>query len=136
MSNCLNKVILMGNLVAKPEIQSTQSGTVLSRFRIAVGRAFSKKDAETNTDFISCVCFGKTAEFVSSYFEKGQGIAIVGSLRTSSYTDGEGKKRYSVEVLCGEVYFTGAKQSGQNEASQRPIEASLEELSDDEDLPF
>ena len=104
----LNKVILIGNLTADPEVKQTQSGLSVVSFTIAVNRRVSK-DAEQKTDFINIVAWRKTAEFVGQYFKKGKPILVCGAIQTRSYTDKSGNKRISVEVLADEVGFVESK---------------------------
>ena len=93
----LNKVILMGRLCAAPELRTTTSGVVVCRFRLAVNRDYSK-DGEQKADFISVVCWRKTAEFVSRYFQKGTMAVVEGRLQNADYTDSSGVKHYAMEV--------------------------------------
>ena len=107
----LNKVILMGHLVADPELRQTQSGIPCCRFRIAVNRPH-RKDAVEQTDFIGCTAWRQTAEFVARYFSKGKLIVVEGQLRNDNYTDNNGVKHYGMDVLTDQVYFAGAKEDG------------------------
>ena len=104
----MNKVILIGRLCADPEFRQTTSGIAVCRMRIAVDRP-KRKDAEQETDFISCTAWRTTAEFVSRYFTKGQKIVIEGSLRNNDYTDNNGVKHYSMDVLVEKVEFGESK---------------------------
>ena len=106
----MNKVILIGRLTADAELKQTQNGTSVARFSLAVNRRFSK-DNEQTADFISCVAWKHTAEFICKYFRKGSMIAITGRLQTGSYTDNNGVKRYTTDVVVEEAYFTGYKQN-------------------------
>ena len=90
----LNKVILMGNLVADPEYKTTPSGVGVTTFRIAVGRRFAKQGDEVTADFFSIVAWRNTAEFVSKYFTKGRAIVVVGSPQNRNWTDQNGQKHY------------------------------------------
>ena len=150
-----NKVILIGNLVADPELKKTQSGISVTSFRIAVGRRFSSKDSEApQADFIDIVCWRSTAEFVTQYFTKGRPILVCGQLQSRTWTDQNGQKRYTVEVVADEVMFVDAKGEGpsvgqQSNASaytpdsyapsfssQQDAAPKFEEMSNDDDLPF
>ena len=104
----LNKVILMGRLVADPEFRQTTSGIPVCRIRIAVDRPF-RKDQERQSDFINITCWRNTAEFVSRYFTKGKMIIVEGSLRNNDYTDNNGVKHYSMEVQADNVSFGESK---------------------------
>lgn len=107
----MNKVVEMGRLTADPELRQTQSGTAVCRFTIAVNRRFKNQQGEYDADFISCVAWKQTAEFVSRYFSKGSMICVEGSLRTGSYTDRNHSDvtHYTTEVYVENVEFTGEK---------------------------
>ena len=144
----LNKVILQGCLTAHPELKTTQTGTSVCSFTLAVGRSY-KKEGAPDTDFIRCVAWNKTAEFITSYFRKGQQMLVDGAVQVREYTDQQGVKRYITEVLVQAVNFCGPKQQDGAEEQQEPVQeqqepryrpyqtapASFEEI-DDEDLPF
>lgn len=149
----LNRVILMGRLVADPELKTTQSGISVTSFRIAVERSYTKAGEERQTDFINIVCWRNTAEFVCKYFPKGSLIALEGQLQTRSYQDKDGTTRYMVEVLADKVSFTGEKtaekqsKSTQTQGYPAPAGAAptvyasgsdrdFEEMPLDDDLPF
>jgi single-strand DNA-binding protein len=129
----------MGNLTADPEYKTTPSGVGVTTFKIAVGRRFAKESDEVKADFINCVAWRNTAEFVSKYFTKGKGIVVVGSLQTRSWDDNNGQKRYITEVVADECYFTGnASQDRKEQTSGTTapnFEPSFEEILDG-DLPF
>ena len=109
----LNRVILMGRLTAEPDYRTTQSGNALARFTLAVDRDFTPQGAERKTDFLDVVVFKGTADFVSKYFHKGQLVAVQGSIQVSSYTDREGNKRRSWDIVADQVYFAeGKRDSG------------------------
>lgn len=136
----LNKVILIGNLTADPEVKQTQSGLSVVSFTVAVNRR-TGKDAEQKTDFINIVVWRKTAEFVGQYFKKGKPILVCGSIQTRSYTDNNGNKRYVTEVLADEVGFVESKAASEAPSGTYEPEAygapKMEEVNpDEEDLPF
>jgi len=106
----LNKVILMGRLCADPEFRQTTSGVPVCRIRLAVNRPY-KKDAEQKADFINVSCWRNTAEFVSRFFSKGKMAIVEGCLRNNDYTDQNGVKHYSMEVLATNVGFGEPKGS-------------------------
>lgn len=106
----LNKAILMGRLVKDPELRSTQSGTPVTSFSIAIDRA-PGKDGQRVTDFIDIVAWNKTAEFVTKWFNKGKMIVVVGRIQVRNWEDNSGQKRKSVEVVADEVQFAGSKSS-------------------------
>lgn len=117
----MNIVALMGRLTADPELKTTNSGLSYCRFTLAVDRRFSK---EKQADFISCVAWRQTAEFVSRYFSKGSQMALNGSIQTGSYTDNSGNKRYTTDVVVDNVYFTGKKSDNpSSEQGSRPSAA-------------
>lgn len=103
----LNKVIIMGNLTADPELKTTADGVVFTRFTVAVDRRRAKGAEKSEADFIGVIAWRKTAEFICGYFSKGAGIAVWGELRTGSFTDGNGVRRFTVEVLADEAVFGG-----------------------------
>ena len=104
----LNRVVLMGRLVADPELRHTANNIAVTTFRIAVDRNYTPKGGERQTDFISIVTWRNTAEFVSRYFRKGQLVALEGSIQTRSYTDNQGNNRTAFEVVADQVYFAGS----------------------------
>ena len=104
----LNKVILMGRLVVDPELR-TAGNSNLCKFRIAVERSFVGSDGQRQTDFIGCQAWGRTADFISKYFRKGQMIAIDGSLRQDNYTTPDGQERRSYVVNVENASFCGSK---------------------------
>ena len=106
----LNKVIIMGRLTADPELRQTPSGISTCRFSVAVDRGYKSKDTgERQTDFIRVTAWRQTAEFVSRYFSKGKMIIVEGSLRNNDYTDANGVKHYSMDVLADSVSFAGSR---------------------------
>ena len=113
----MNKAIIMGRLCADPEFRTTQSNIPCCRFRIAVNRPKSK-DGNQEADFINCVAWRSTAEFISRYFSKGSMIIVDGQLRNNDYTDNNGVKHYSMEVLCDEVHFGESKNAGAAQQGQ------------------
>jgi len=104
----LNKVTLMGRLTRDPELRSTATGTSVASFTIAVDRRFANRDGERQADFINCVAWRQTADFISKYFPKGRMIAVCGSIQTRTWDDQEGKKHYVTEVVVDEAYFAGS----------------------------
>ncbi len=140
-----NKVILIGNLTADPELKQTQNGISVTSFSIAVSRRFSSKNAENaqQADFINVVAWRNTAEFITKYFQKGKSILIVGSLQTRNWTDQNGQKRYVTEVVAEEAQFVEKKGEGASVAGATPApygaspkDVAFEEMSTDDDLPF
>lgn len=105
----LNIVALMGRLTHTPELKTTQNGTSVCSFSIAVDRTYTPKGEERKADFIDIVAWRQTAEFICKYFQKGSMIAIDGSIQTRSYQDKQGSSRTKVEVLANNVSFCGSK---------------------------
>ena len=150
----MNKAILVGNLTRDPEKRTTPQGTSVTSFTVAVQKRFKNQDGRYDADFINCVEWRQTADFVSQYFSKGSRIGVVGSIQTRSYDDKDGNKRYVTEVVADEVEFCGPKNASGGEYDQRPAAQSAqkaaqpaaedlfgEELSDftpidDAELPF
>jgi len=128
----MNKVILMGRLVADPEVRKTQSGVSVARFRLAVNRRFAKPEDEVKADFIECAAWRNTADFVGKYFVKGQMCAVVGEIRTRKWQGEDGNMRYATEVLVDEMHFAG----GKKEAATASKQDEFTEVDEEEDLPF
>ncbi len=105
----LNRVILMGRLTAEPDYRTTQSGAAMARFTLAVERDFTGQNNERQTDFLDVIVWRQRADFVSKYFHKGQLVAVQGSIQVSSYTDREGNKRRSWDIVADQVYFAEGK---------------------------
>ena len=129
----LNKIFLMGRLTRDPEMRRTGSGTAVASFSLAVERDFKGQDGEREPDFIDVTCWRSTAEFVSKYFAKGRMAVVEGRLQIRDWTDKDGNKRRSAEVVADSVYFGDSKRT---ETASAP--ADLEELppGDDGELPF
>lgn len=117
----LNVVAIMGRLVADPELRTTQQGTNVCTFRIACERSYTPKGQQRQADFVDIVAWGKTAEFVCKFFQKGSMIAIDGSLQTRNYQDKNGNNRTAVEVVANHISFAGAK------TEDKPTAASYEQ---------
>ena len=148
----MNSICLMGRLTGDPELKTTQSGVSVTSFSVAVDRAYRSKDQERQTDFINCVAWRNTAEFISRYFRKGQRIALQGSLQSRKYTANDGSQRTVYEVVVDNAFFCESK--GGNAAgapgydSQVPQyseakpafstanSGDFEDILTDEDLPF
>ena len=115
----MNKVILMGRLTRDPEVRYSagESGTAIARYTLAVDRRF-KRDGEATADFISCVSFGRTAEFAEKYFRQGLKVLVAGRIQTGSYTNNSGQKVYTTDVVVEEQEFAEGKNSSQQGAGQ------------------
>lgn len=136
----LNRVILMGRLTNEPDYKQTQSGTSYARFTMAVERDYSK-DGNRETDFLDVLAWRSTADFVSNYFHKGQLVAVQGRIQTGSYTDKDGNKRKSWDIVADQVYFAESKRdSGGHDVNverddEPPAGGDFVPVADD-DLPF
>lgn len=136
----INNVTLMGRLTAAPELKTTPSGVTVTSFCIAVDRRYQPKGGEKLTDFINCVAWRNTAEFITRYFKKGDLIAVTGEIQTRKYQDQNGAKRTAFEVVIDNASFCGG--GGKNNGdiptfTAPPATAIFEEISVDEsDLPF
>ena len=108
----LNRIILMGRLTRDPELRRTGSGTAVTSFSLAVDRDFKSQSGEKETDFIDIVAWRSTAEFVSKYFTKGRMAVVEGRLQIRDWTDKDGGKRRSAEVVADNVYFGDSKRDG------------------------
>lgn len=127
----VNKVILLGRLTADPELSSTPQGVSVAKFTIAVDRNYTQ-NGERKADFINCVAWRGTGEFISKYFTKGKAVAVVGEIQTRSWDAPDGTKRYATEVIVNEVSFAGDKKD-----DATPINAPDNALMGNEDeLPF
>lgn len=121
----MNKVVLMGRLTRDPEVRysSGENALAIARYTLAVDRRF-QRDGEASTDFIPCVSFGRTAEFAEKYFRKGLKIAVTGRIQTGSYTNREGQKVYTTEVVVEEQEFAESKSSGSGSSQQQTPQPS------------
>lgn len=147
----LNKIFLMGRLTRDPEMRHTNGGTPVTSFALAVDRDFKNQSGEKETDFIDVVTWRNTAEFVSKYFSKGRMAVVEGRLQVRDWTDKDGNKRKSAEVIADNVYFGDSKKDESN--GNRPYmgggrkanDAEMAEMQsggfteltdDDDELPF
>ena len=132
----MNKFIAVGRLTKDPDVRYAQNGTAIARYTLAVDRKY-KKDGEPSADFISCIAFGKSAEFAEKYFRKGIKIGIEGRIQTGSYTDKNGNKVYTTDVVVEGQEFCESK--GQNESPEPKADAdgwmNVEDAISEE-LPF
>lgn len=117
----MNKVILMGRLTRDPEVRYSagENALAIARYTLAVDRRF-RRDGEATADFISCVAFGRSAEFAEKYFRQGLKIAITGRIQTGSYTNREGQKVYTTEVVVEDQEFAESKAASDNYAASHP----------------
>lgn len=131
----LNKIVVMGRFTADTELRSTQGGKNVTSFTLAVDRDFKGQDGARKTDFINCVAWNGTADFVTRYFHKGSMAIVSGRLQTRKYETQDGQKRTATEIVAENVYFGESKRdTAESDASPSlPSEFNAEE---DDDLPF
>lgn len=138
----LNVSVIMGRICNDIEVRKTPSDVSVCRFTVAVDRNYTKQGEERKADFIDCLAWRNTAEFIGKYFSKGSSIAVQGSIQTGSY-EKDGIKRRTFEILVDNVSFCGSKTEGNNQAA--PTDPGIEysgdstdfaEIPDDDDLPF
>ena len=129
----MNKVILLGNLTRDPEIRYSQGEKqmAVARFSIAVNRRFAN-DGETNADFFNCTAFGKTAEFIEKYFRQGSRMSLVGRIENNNYTNKNGEKVYSVQIMVEEVEFAERKTAQSNNQTQNQNQPAQTNGGDDD----
>ena len=141
----LNKVILMGRFTRDPELRSTPQGVSTCSFSIAVDRNFARQGEERKADFINCVAWRQTGEFVSKHFTRGRMAVVSGRLQMRSWTDKDGNKRRTAEIIADNVYFGDSKKDGEDAASSAPKTTAAAPVysapaatndSDDSGLPF
>ena len=131
----------MGRLTAEPDYRQTESGTALARFTLAVERDFSGQGKERETDFLDVQTWRGTADFVNKYFRKGQLVAVQGRIQVRNYTDKNGDKRRSWDIVADQVYFAEGKRDGSGKKTNTDVERDEPPAGDfvpvaDDDLPF
>lgn len=133
----INKVILMGRLTKDPVLRHTSSGKAVANFSIAVSEGYGENQT---TNFINCVAWNKTAEFVSNYFTKGKMIIVIGKIQTRTWDGDDGKKNYVTEVIALEVNFGETKKSSSGDSNNTPPVGNDDDFvvlsGNDDDLPF
>lgn len=137
----LNHITIMGRLTRDPELRRTATGVAVASFTVAVDRDFAEKGKEKETDFIECVAWRQTGEFVSNHFTKGRMIVVSGRLQIRKWKDKEGNNRQTAEVVSDNVYFGDSKQTTENStpnsfAKPHAPASDFAMLDDDEQLPF
>ena len=135
----MNKVMLLGRLTREPEIKYTANNLAVCKFGLAVNRRFVKQGEERQADFLNIVAFGKTADFCSKYFTKGQQVIVSGRIQVSTWDDQDGKRQYFTDIVAEEAYFADGKRSDSYE--QQPVKDDTKSefypVSDEDDeLPF
>lgn len=134
----INKTILGGRIASEIELKQTQSGIPVCSFSIAVNRRRTA-EGKQETDFINCVAWRNTAEFISKYFSKGSSICIAGNIQTRTWEDQNRQKRYATEVIVDEVYFVDSKSDSAQPTAAAPFanpQNAPFEIGSDDDLPF
>ncbi len=146
----LNTAIIMGRLVADPELRTTPNGLSVTSFTVAVDRRFARNNEERQADYIDIVAWRQTADFVTRFFRKGSMIAVQGSIQTRTYEDKNGNKRKAVEIVADQVSFCGSKSESGNNRVEENIRAAAQpapsystvevddfkEIPTEDDLPF
>lgn len=134
----MNKAILVGNLTREPEMRATPNGVSVTSFTVAVQRRYKSQDGTQQADFINCVAWRGTAEFIAKYFTKGSKIGIVGTIQTRTYDDQNGNKRYVTEVVVDDAEFVTSKAQNTGAKQQEAAPDGLEEYEplDDSEFPF
>ena len=135
----MNITILKGRLTSTPELKYTQSNTPVTSFTLAVDRRYKQENGPT-ADFISCVAWNKSADFITKYFNKGQEMLAKGEIQVRTYTDKQGVKKYIAEVVINEVDFCGPKYQADTaeQSDEQPADSQQDfiEVTGDDDLPF
>lgn len=141
-----NKVILIGNMTADPELKATSSGVSVCPFSIAVNRKFKDQSGNNECDFINIVAWRSTAEFVAKYFKKGNPILVCGQLQTRTWTDNQNNKRFATEVIADEVSFVSNRENNSDQKNEPSnyvpnaytgqTSSNFEEIPSEEGLPF
>lgn len=127
----LNTITIMGRLTKDPELRRLESGTAVASLSIACERDYAPQGGEKVTDFVDIVAFGKTAEFAEKFFTKGRMAVVTGRLQIRGWTDKDGNKRRTAEILADHFYFGDSKPTGTEETK-----SEFSEITNDEDLPF
>lgn len=132
----MNKVAIVGRLTRDVESRNGDNGNAIARFSVAVNRKFKNAEGNYEADFISCVAFGKTAEFIGKYFKKGSAIGLVGRIQTGNYINNDGVKVYTTDVVAEEVEFVESKGENNNNQASATDNVSFEAVDSDDELPF
>lgn len=132
----LNHIVIQGRLTRSPELRRTGNGTAVASFSLACGRDRAPQGQDRETDFVDCVSWRGTAEFVDKYFTKGQMAIVSGRLQIRPWTDKDGNKHRATEIVADQVYFGGPKQRSDADDSGLQAPSEFAELDDDSELPF
>lgn len=129
----LNKIVIQGRLTKDPELRRTQSGTAVASATVAVDRDFKNQDGNRDTDFIPIVAWKGTGEMLAKYFSKGRMIVVEGRLQLRDWTDNDGNKRQTAEIVANSVYFGDSKRDGGETVEPK---GGFSEIEDDGEMPF
>lgn len=129
----LNKIVILGRLTKDPELRRTQSGTAVASATVAVDRDFKNQDGNRDTDFIPIVAWKGTGEMLAKYFSKGRMIVVEGRLQLRDWTDNDGNKRRTAEIVANSVYFGDSKRDGGETVEPK---GGFSEIEDDGEMPF
>lgn len=133
----LNHITMAGRLVRNPELRRTQNGTAVASFTLACERDFKNESGDREVDFIDCVAWRKTAELVSGYFTKGRMAIVSGRMQIRGWTDKDGNRRKSAEILVDNIYFGDSKPQAEDAATEATGAEPYSEIAEDDDsLPF
>lgn len=132
----LNHIVIQGRFVRDPELRHTAQGTPVVSFTLAVDRDYQSGGSEKQTDFIDCVGWRNTAEFIGKYFHKGSMAVVAGSLQMRKWTDKNDNNRVSAEVVVSNIYFADSKKTNTGNSEGDYTEPTLSEYDDEEEMPF
>lgn len=132
----INKVVLVGRCVKKPDLRATSNDIAVATFTLAVQRPFKNQDGEYEADFIACVAWRKSAEYISRYADKGDILGVDGKLQVRSYEANDGSKRYVTEVICDSLKIISSKYQGESQEKHQPQDVKLKSPIKDTTDPF
>ena len=133
----MNKVAIVGRITRDVESRNNDGGNMIARFTVAVNRRFKNSEGNYDADFINCVAFSKTAEFISKYFKKGSAIGIIGRIQTGKYTNNEGSTVYTTDIVVDEAEFVEGKSNNEQNIDNKNSNEEFDALNDSEpDFPF
>ena len=134
----MNSIVLLGRMTKDAEVKYTSTGKVVASFSLAVDRPYTGEDGKHEADFINCVAWRQTGEFIARYFQKGSMIAVVGSIQSRSWDGQDGKRQYATVVVADELAFNGPKVQNNDVPVQgmNPDYAGFVDINDEDDLPF
>lgn len=137
----MNKIILVGRLTRDPELKYSQNGKAVTKFTLAIDRQFKNQNGQKEADFINCVAFEKRAEVIANYVQKGHKLGVIGRIQTGSYTNQDGQKVYTTDVMVDEIEFLESKSAGGGNTQQDNHQDDNNDdgfvpVDDDDDIPF